>query len=102
MSIFKNFLNRLLTWASHARTRSELLELDDRSLTDIGISREMLMQGRRAWPWRAPADEEAWHPLDRSHRYWQLDHAWAELNANQTVEPVKAGPGTEADHLEAA
>lgn len=50
--------NRLRIWLSHARTHGRLQRLSDRSLADIGISRELLDEGVRAWPWRPTADAD--------------------------------------------
>jgi len=33
------------------KTRRQLLELDDRTLADIGVSRPQLELGSAAWPW---------------------------------------------------
>ncbi len=97
-----NIFKRILAWGSHARTRSQLQELDDRSLADIGISRELLAQGVRAWPWRAADDEEAWSPLSRSRRYAQFTHALAEQDASKPAEPLEVGPVTDSDRRHAA
>ena len=37
---------------ARARTRGELLRRSDRALADAGLSRELLLVGTRAWPWR--------------------------------------------------
>ncbi len=39
-------------------TRRRLLDLDDRALADIGVSRALLESGPQAWPWR-PESEPA-------------------------------------------
>ena len=39
--------------AGRARTRDVLLRQSDRTLADGGFSRELLLAGVRAWPWRA-------------------------------------------------
>jgi len=33
------------------KTRRQLLEMDDRTLADIGVSRALLELGSAAWPW---------------------------------------------------
>lgn len=43
---------RYVTNLSRSRARRELLGRSDRLLADIGISRERLEAGVRAWPWR--------------------------------------------------
>ena len=65
--IFDRFWHRILAAAENvgrARARQELLSLGDRTLADAGISRELLEEGVRAWPWRAPVD---------THEPWQLE-----------------------------
>ena len=58
-------------------TRRTLLELDDRTLGDIGVSRALLERGPQAWPWRpesepaavvtvVPAPRSEVQPLDRA------------------------------------
>jgi uncharacterized protein YjiS (DUF1127 family) len=36
---------------ARVRARNSLLALNDRQLDDIGVSRELLLQGVSAWPW---------------------------------------------------
>ena len=51
-----NLLNAIRTGllnAGRARTRDVLLRQSDRTLADAGFSRELLLAGVRAWPWRA-------------------------------------------------
>ena len=38
--------------SGYSQTAKELLKLSERQLTDIGVSRELLMKGGRAYPWR--------------------------------------------------
>jgi uncharacterized protein YjiS (DUF1127 family) len=45
--------------AGRARVRCTLLALDDRLLKDVGVSRELLLQGVSAWPWREVEVETA-------------------------------------------
>ena len=50
-----NILDRIIKSfeiAGRARTLQILRGLSDRQLADAGISRELLNQGRTAWPWR--------------------------------------------------
>jgi uncharacterized protein YjiS (DUF1127 family) len=61
MTTNTNFLTRMmqvLTDAlernAHQRTREYLLGLSDRHLDDMGLSRELLKQGPKAWPWSKP------------------------------------------------
>jgi len=54
--MLKQLKNHLQNYALH-RTRIHLLNLSDRQLEDVGISRTLLAQGITAWPWRE--DEKA-------------------------------------------
>ena len=51
-----NALTNALERSAQQRTREYLLGLSDSHLDDMGLSRELLMQGPKAWPWRK-ADE---------------------------------------------
>ena len=53
-----SLIGNLGLYLSKRNDRKLLLKLDDRTLTDINISRELLEQGVRAWPWTIPADGE--------------------------------------------
>jgi len=49
-------LQRLFArWASRARTRAELLKLDDRSLHDLGLTTSDRDREARRWFWQAYA-----------------------------------------------
>lgn len=51
----KSFFTRVqayFTRAANVKTRRVLLQLDDRMLEDAGISKELLLKGVNAWPWR--------------------------------------------------
>ena len=55
MSMMKSIIhviNDAMMQAARERVRSELLRRSDRQLEDIGVSRELLQRGARAWPWR--------------------------------------------------
>ena len=61
MSTNVTFLKRImhslttaLERSAQNRTRQYLLGLTDRHLEDMGLSRELIKQGPKAWPWRAP------------------------------------------------
>jgi uncharacterized protein YjiS (DUF1127 family) len=41
------------------RARNSLLHLNDRLLEDVGLSRELLVEGGSAWPWRKDSVEIA-------------------------------------------
>ena len=49
-------ISSVLTWIERSQLRKRLLARDDRVLADIGIARDLLEQGVRAWPWKAPVD----------------------------------------------
>lgn len=41
-------------WAWRMQLRRELLNMNDKALADIGVSRLLLKQGLWAYPWRTP------------------------------------------------
>ncbi len=49
-------ISSVLTWIHRSRLRKQLLQRSDRLLADIGVSRELLEAGVRAFPWKAPVD----------------------------------------------
>jgi uncharacterized protein YjiS (DUF1127 family) len=51
-----SIISTLLTWIERSRLRQNLLQLDARLLADAGFSRELVEDGVRAWPWRAPTE----------------------------------------------
>jgi len=56
LSPIKSLTSNVGLYLSKRRDRKLLLQLDDRTLTDINISRELLEQGVKAWPWRLHED----------------------------------------------
>ena len=38
--------------SGYSKTAKELLKLSERQLLDIGVSRELLLKGAKAYPWR--------------------------------------------------
>ena len=55
MGIFNTLKNKLIQSAVHTgkvKARRQLLSMPDRQLTDFGVSRELLVEGVSAWPWR--------------------------------------------------
>lgn len=52
MSAFLETINRGLDYLAKDRARRELLMQSDRFLDDVGLSRDLLEAGVRAWPWR--------------------------------------------------
>ena len=61
MKTILNALTDALHRVARSRTRALLLRQDDRLLADAGFSRELLLEGVHAWPWRTDAQlaEEA-------------------------------------------
>lgn len=59
-------------------TRSYLLSLDDRLLEDAGFSRELLLQGTKAWPWR-PDEQLQDQSLNGPYSQKELDRAASTL-----------------------
>ena len=49
--MFESFKSYLHNTALH-KTRIQLLQMTDRQLEDVGISRALLNQGIASWPWR--------------------------------------------------
>ena len=45
-------VQRVIERMGYERARVEMLQLSDRLLEDIGVSRALLEQGVGAWPWR--------------------------------------------------
>ena len=85
MHAFTDALER----SAQARTREYLLGLSDRHLHDMGLSRELLKQGPKAWPWRNSEDPliASWSPA-----------AMHELNTDTDAQPANADrrrPGME-------
>jgi len=59
------FFQAQLTRLQREQMRGELLSLSDQTLADAGFSRELLLEGIHAWPWRIPQGENL-EPLDLS------------------------------------
>ncbi len=53
-----NAYERYMTYRGRDIAREYLLRCDDRMLADNGFSRELLVQGVDAWPWRTMAEQE--------------------------------------------
>ena len=58
-----SFLERVMNCLIEARERKARVDirqhlrgLSDRHLEDMGLSRELINQGPKAWPWRAPVE----------------------------------------------
>lgn len=52
-SVLSRF-NRYMTYMGRVKAREVLLRSSDRLLEDVGISRELLEIGVKAWPWHQP------------------------------------------------
>lgn len=60
MNVFNKIKNAVVAASVHngrVRARQELMRMSERQLTDFGFSRELLMEGVSAWPWRVESDE---------------------------------------------
>jgi len=53
-----NGYERYMTHRGREIAREYLLRCDDRMLADNGFSRELLMDGVNAWPWRTMEEQE--------------------------------------------
>ncbi|MDH3451568.1 MAG: DUF1127 domain-containing protein [Gammaproteobacteria bacterium] len=52
-------VRRVSVWIGYERARQAMLQLPDRTLDDIGVSRALLEQGVSAWPWREQSAKAA-------------------------------------------
>lgn len=57
-SKIKSGLKEAIIVSGYTRTAKELSFLSDRQLADLGISRELLSLGAKAYPWRAEVIEQ--------------------------------------------
>jgi len=76
MSTRKTFFQRIMEFServAHERTRRYLVSLDDRTLADMGFSRELLEQGAQAWPWRVPEVTYGAHTLEAYMRRFSAE-----------------------------
>lgn len=55
---FATRIMRILENQARRRTLEQLSSMSDRQLRDCGISRELLSDGVKAWPWRESLDEQ--------------------------------------------
>ena len=55
----KALLADIFNMAGRDRARNSLLMLNDHLLQDLGISRDLLLKGNTAWPWRVDSVVEA-------------------------------------------
>ena len=80
-----SFLQRVMKTLIDARERKARVDisqhlggLSDRHLEDMGFSRELINQGPKAWPWRAP---------DEPHGAPMLAAAMQARNAESQAQP---------------
>lgn len=62
MNVFVKMVSTLNGWIQNqqkARVMRIFSEMSDRQLSDIGISRELLNKGIKAYPWHAPRELQA-------------------------------------------
>lgn len=89
----KSGLSTLFERTERARLRRELLKYDERTLEDMGFSRELLEAGAGAWPWRLEAEANIgyvgnYKPYRKSIGYRQ---AVSELQAYSDAELADLG-----------
>ncbi|MBX6322947.1 MAG: DUF1127 domain-containing protein [Rhodospirillaceae bacterium] len=53
-----SLISSVLTWIQRARLRSYLMQRSDSVLADIGVSRALLLEGVRAYPWKVPPEPD--------------------------------------------
>ena len=58
-SKLKNVLVKVAIANSQARLRQQLLSMSNRQLEDYGFSRQLLLEGDSAWPWRTDVVADA-------------------------------------------
>ncbi|WP_455375559.1 DUF1127 domain-containing protein [Kaarinaea lacus] len=96
----KTAYERSVIRVGRARARRELLSMSDRSLADIGFSRELLEIGVSAWPWRLNQDigpinfvapAATCQPPMRLHDKREYRQAVAELQAFSDLELADVG-----------
>lgn len=51
------YCTKLAQRLERSHSRQQLLKKNERLLADMGISRELLLEGVRAWPWHLPQDD---------------------------------------------
>jgi len=56
LSPIKSLTSNVRMYLSKRRDHQLLMKLDDRTLADINISRELLEEGVKSWPWRLPVE----------------------------------------------
>lgn len=53
-----NGINEAFLVSGYSRTAMELLQLSDKQLADLGVSRALLKCGYSAYPWRVEAQDD--------------------------------------------
>jgi uncharacterized protein YjiS (DUF1127 family) len=76
----------ITTYLNRRRDRKLLMRLDDRTLADINISRGLLDEGLKAWPWTVPTDENTIR-----HESGRIRRAIAELRSYSDAELADLG-----------
>ena len=61
--MYRNYENYMVR-AGRKRSRTILLSRDDRTLSDLGMSRYLIESGIDAWPWTAPSEESVKFDLE--------------------------------------
>ncbi len=101
MSIFSTIKNAFVMASVHngkVKARQELLRMSDRQLADFGFSRELLLEGVSAWPWREDSDEMVaaqssvnGSAVKPSHARQEIKQAVNELNSYSDRELAELG-----------
>lgn len=76
--IYRNYESYMIR-RGREEARTILLSRDDRTLSDLGFSRELLESGVEAWPWEAP--QESPLKLNFSALIIREKHAIGELES---------------------
>ena len=100
MTFLKRIMHSLTTAMERSaqnRTRQYLLGLTDRHLEDMGLSRELIKQGPKAWPWRAPDESPIplrLQALDTDSNAQPADHDRARRGIEHAVGLTHPGTDT--------
>jgi len=58
-SNIKNVFVEAAMYSSQSKVRQQLLTMSDRQLEDYGFSKQLLLEGTSAWPWRLDSVADA-------------------------------------------
>lgn len=83
----KNWIIESQKKAGYSSARKQLLKLSDRQLDDLGFSRELLMRGVSAYPWR---EEEITHAMADNVTNINVPETEVEVNTPVRTQRPKA------------